>query len=193
MQRNEVLARLVIAAAVVGIVGHVCYVATYAPTCRTPGPATRVASEAIELVLLYNMKPEDLESSTLSREENRFNATAEFVCARYAEHLDELESYNLTYSDTDQDGLNEISDWYGNPMIVYLDCQSVSFMNQDGKECFIELVGIEPGKSFAVWSMGPNGVNEYGSGDDMAWACVMIENGKRVAKGRFVSVIEWTQ
>ncbi len=104
--------------------------------------------------------------------------------------------------DTDKDGMPEYADAYGNPLILILTSDKVTVKSKEGTEFDVQLEGIEQGKSFALWSMGPNGVNEYGLGDDIGWryggrhagwTCWWIEKGEIVEEGVFKAGIEWTK
>jgi len=100
---------------------------------------------------------------------------------------------NLNLIDTDQDGLLEIGDFWGNP-IVFILGPSEYYKFASGKSTTrIQIDGIVSQTSFALWSIGKNGKNEFGGGDDVGWTCIKIKNNTITHKGKLKdNRIIWT-
>ncbi len=179
--------------ALLGIIGFVIFLAFRVPRCPPmPIAQTRMLclqhASFITREMGYGTLPWELPETV----QNEINITNESLWAWASSKLSEPDR-DFPLCDTDGDGRPEYADAYGNPLILLLNSSKVTIKNKEGTEFDIQLEGIEPGKSFALWSMGPNGANKYGLGDDIGWTCWRVEKGKIVEEGVFKAGIEWTK
>ena len=157
------------------------FLATLGTGSPAPISRTKVISNDIAIALMVLA---DTSGIRTEKKSTAPNSPAELVFSQLKEKLPDL-----PVCDTDRDGMPEFADAYGNPLIILLTSHQVVMKDKCGREFKVKLEGIEPGKTFALWSMGPNGINDYGQGDDIGWTCVRVENGKVSEKG--VLGIKW--
>jgi hypothetical protein len=121
---------------------------------------------------------------------NGSNTSIEALYANIIQNYGES-FHDVPVCDTDRDGRLEYADAFGNPLIVLFGCDTEIVVNKRETKFRIAVSGLKGKQAFALWSMGPNGVNEYGSGDDMCWVAMCLKEDGSFETGKFAGTVKW--
>ena len=166
----------------------IALILTCIPTA-TSSPYKRTYATCFSIAGYLEAYIEDFPINSLNKVDKETNEPMEFFRS-WVESRNDL-TFRWPSSDTDSDGKLEYADYFGNPIVIVVDSQEFVGVNRKGSKFNIRIENIEPGKSFALWSLGSDGINQFGLGDDIGWSCYKVQKGKAVKRGALREIIEW--